>query len=192
MSQKEIETFCPASQKDWRKWLEKNHRSTPSVWLVCYKKQSGMPVIPWSDLVEEALCFGWIDSKRKTIDANSFQQFFCKRKPHGTWSKVNKEKIEQLIAEKRMTQAGLDCIEAAKQNGSWTILDLVETLEIPKDLAKAFSKQPGSKKYFLSLSKSARKAILQWVAFAKRPETRQKRIEETAALAAQRKKPKQF
>ena len=151
-----------------------------------------MPSIPWSDLVDEALCFGWIDSIRKTIDATQFKQFFSKRKAKGTWSKINKEKIERLIEEGLMTKAGLAVIEAAKQNGSWTTLDQVETLEIPKDLAKAFRKHAGSKAYFLSLSKSVRKMMLHWIAFAKREETRDKRINEIATLAAKKMKPKQF
>jgi len=193
MKEKEvIESFNPSSRKEWRAWLLKNHLKKESVWLICHKKQSEKVSLAWSDLVEEALCFGWIDSKRQSIDKDSFRQFFSKRKAKGTWSKVNKEKILQLIDEGRMMPAGLATIEAAKQNGSWTFLDQVETLEIPKDLTKAFKKYPGSETFFMSFSKSVRKAILQWLAFAKREETREKRIHEIAALAAQKKKPKQF
>ena len=192
MEKVEIESVCPTSRGQWRKWLQKNHGKKQSVWLVCYKKQSGTPTISWSDAVNEALCFGWIDSIRKTIDEERFIQFFSKRKPLSTWSKVNKEKINQLIAEGLMTQAGLESIERAKQNGSWTILDNVEELTIPKDLEKEFKTKPGSKAFFLSLSKSARKMILQWLVLAKRQETRQKRISEIAELAGQNLKPKQF
>lgn len=192
MATSDIESFYPSSRKHWRAWLQKNHAKKQSVWLICYKKESKKPSLSWSDLVDEALCFGWIDSIRKTIDEDSFKQFFSKRKTTGTWSKINKEKIEQLIEDGRMTEAGLACIEAAKQNGSWTILDQVETLEIPKDLAKAFKNQPGSKAHFLSWSKSVRKAMLQWIALAKREETRSKRINEIAEQAAKKLKPKQF
>jgi len=151
-----------------------------------------MPCLPWSDAVDEALCFGWIDSIRKSIDKDSFKQFFSPRKPNGTWSKVNKDKIVRLIEDGMMTKAGLECIETAKKNGSWSILDTVEELDIPKDLEKEFKLHKGAKDHFLSLSKSVRKAMLQWLVLAKRPETRQKRIHEIAELAGQKKKPKQF
>ncbi|MBC7451582.1 MAG: hypothetical protein H7259_08860, partial [Cytophagales bacterium] len=131
MQEKEIETFCPTSQTDWRKWLQKNHRSKQSVWLICYKKNSDKPTIGWSEIVDEALCFGWVDGKRKSIDHETFIQFLCKRKASSTWSKVNKAKIIRLIESGLMTQAGLECIEKAKQNGSWTLLDDVEELTIP-------------------------------------------------------------
>ncbi len=187
-----IETFCPTNRIDWRKWLKKNHQTKQSVWLVCYTKKSNQPTVNWSETVDEALCFGWIDSTRKTIDEFSFMQFFSKRKPNSTWSKINKEKVQKLIDNGLMSQAGLDIIETANQNGSWTILDEVEELKIPNDLEKAFKKHKGSKDYFLSLSKTVRKMMLQWLVLAKRPETRQKRINEIAEQAGQNKKPKQF
>lgn len=190
MTEKVIETYCPECQTDWRKWLEKNHQSKQSVWLVYYTKKSNIPTINWSEAVDEALCFGWIDSTRKTIDDSSFIQFFSKRKPNSTWSKINKEKIKQLIDSRRMTKAGYESIETAKQNGSWTILDEVEELIIPNDLEDAFSKHNGSKDYFLSLSKSARKIILSWIVLAKRQETRQNRIDEIVKSAEQHLKPK--
>jgi len=177
---------------EWRQWLEKNHRSKQSIWLICNTQKSDLPTIPWSDLVDEALCFGWIDSTRKSIDETRFKQLYTKRKPKGTWSKINKEKIQRLIATGQMTGAGLEVIEAAKQNGSWTILDAVEELIIPEDLEKAFNKYTGAKDYFLSLSKSIKKQILYWVISAKKPETRQKRVDEIAGLAGQHKKPRQF
>ncbi len=192
MQEKDINTFYPTSQQAWRIWLEENHRSKQSVWLVCYKKKANIPTVLWSDAVDEAICFGWIDSKRVTIDDDKFMQFFTKRKPNGTWSKVNKEKIKQLIERGLMTEAGLDCIEKAKQNGSWTVLDEVEELIIPRDLELAFNGKKGSIAFFLSLSKSVRKSILQWIVLAKQPETRQKRINEMAEMASQNLKPKQF
>jgi uncharacterized protein YdeI (YjbR/CyaY-like superfamily) len=192
MQQKSIETFYPKNLQAWRQWLKKNHKSKQSIWLICYKKESGIPTISWSEAVDEALCFGWIDSTRKSIDSEKFMQFFGKRKVSSTWSKINKEKITKLIAEGRMTKAGLESIEAAKQNGSWEILDSVEDLTIPKDLAKAFKTKACSKEFFMSLSKSVRKSMLQWIILAKRPETREKRINELAELASQKQKPKQF
>lgn len=146
----------------------------------------------WSEAVDVALCFGWIDSKKIKIDTETSHQFFSKRRPNGTWSKINKEKVQKLIDKGLMTQAGYESIETAKQNGSWTILDEVEELIIPKDLEKAFEKHKGAKDYFLSLSKTVRKMMLQWIVVAKRPETRQNRIVEIAECAGQNAKPKQF
>lgn len=189
---KEIGIFYPKDRIEWRKWLEKNHLSVQAVWLVLYKKTSNKASIIWSDAVEEALCFGWIDSKKVSIDNERSHQFFSKRKAKSTWSKINKAKIARLIASGQMAEEGYNSIEIAKQNGSWTILDEVEALKIPKDLDKSFKAKPGSKDYFLSLSKSVKKMMLQWIILAKRPETRQKRIDEIADLASQKKKPKQF
>ncbi len=190
MINKEIETYCPQSRTDWRQWLEKNHHSKQSVWVVYYTKKSNIPSLSWSEAVDEALCFGWIDSTKKTIDNFSFMQLFSKRKPTSIWSKINKEKIQQLIGSGRMTKAGYESVETAKQNGSWTIFDEIEELIIPKDLEKAFEKHNGSKDYFLSLNKSSRKIILGWIVLAKRPETRQKRIDEVVKSAGQNLKPK--
>jgi len=190
MSKQEIEHFYPMTKEHWRKWLEENHIRGDAVWVVFYNKKSTKPTISWSDAVDEALCFGWIDSKAVTIDIESHKHYFCKRKPNSTWSKVNKEKLKQLIAANKMTDAGLACIEIAKQNGSWTILDEVEELIIPNDLSKAFQDNKGSEKYFLSLSKSKQKYLLQWIALAKQPQTRQKRIDEIALCASEGKMPK--
>lgn len=190
MLNKEVETYSPQNRTDWRQWLEKNHQSKQSVWLIFYKKHTGKPSVNWIEAVDEALCFGWIDSTKNTIDDSSYMQFFSKRKPKSNWSKINKEKVQQLIKNGLMTKAGFDSIETAKQNGSWNNLDEVEALIIPNDLEKAFTKHKGSKDYFLSLSKSVRKIILGWIALAKRQETRQKRIDEVVESAAQNLKPK--
>lgn len=187
---KDTETFCPASREEWRQWLEEHHDKKQSIWLIHGRKKFNPLTLTWSEAVDEALCFGWIDSTRRSIDKETFMQYFCRRKPNSVWSKINKEKVQQLIEKGRMTPAGYASIETAKQNGSWNILDEAEELIIPEDLEKEFNAYSGSKDYFLSLSKSARKSILQWLILAKRPETRQKRVEEIAALAAQKQKPK--
>ncbi|MFP3834549.1 YdeI/OmpD-associated family protein [Chryseobacterium sp. SIMBA_028] len=189
---KERKTITINTSKEWRKWLEKNHQSEQSVWVICNTAKSDLPVAKWSDLVDESLCFGWIDSTRKTIDPYSFMQLFSKRKPNSTWSKINKEKIERLIERKLMMQAGYETIRIAKENGSWIILDSVEELVIPEDLDAAFEIHNGSKDYFLNLSKSMRKMMLQWIVLAKRSETRQKRIDEIAEHAARKEKPNYF
>ena len=190
MHNKEIETYSPQSQTDWRQWLEKNHQSKQSVWLVFYTKKSNIPSLSWSEAVDEALCFGWIDSTRKKINDISFMQFFSKRKSKSNWSKINKEKVQQLIGNKRMTKAGYESVEIAKQNGYWTILDEIEEVIIPNDLEIAFEKHNGAKDYFLGLSKSTRKIILSWIILVRKQETRQKRIEEVVESAALNLKPK--
>lgn len=193
MADKEIiETFYPKSRQEWREWLQENHDKKQSIWLIYYKKKSNIPTIFYSEAVDEALCFGWIDSKAKSVDKDKFMQFFSRRKANSVWSKVNKEKVKRLIDEKIMTKAGYDIIETAKRNGSWTILDEAEALNIPKDLDDEFLKKPNAKKYFLSLSRSDKRNILQWLILAKRQETRQKRITEIVELADQNQKPKQF
>ncbi|WP_339701463.1 YdeI/OmpD-associated family protein [uncultured Roseivirga sp.] len=192
MSNKETETYYPKSRTDWRKWLEKNHESEQSVWLVHFKSSTKVASLTWSEAVDEALCFGWIDSTRKTIDEERYMQYFSKRKPNSMWSKINKEKVDQLIQNNQMTQAGLASVEIAKQNGSWTFLDEVEALVIPEDLAAALADHEGAIDYFDGLSKSAKKILLHWIISAKRPETRQKRVLEIAENASENLKPKQF
>ena len=192
MKETESEMFCPSSRKEWRQWLKKNHKIKPSVWLVYYKKNSNKPSLTWSEAVEEALCFGWIDSTARPIDAERYKQFFSVRKPKSVWSKINKEKVKTLIEKGLMTELGYKSIEVAKQNGSWNVLDEVEEYIIPKDLEQEFKTKPGSKEYFLTIPNSIRKAILQWLLLAKKPETRQNRIKEIAELASQQLRPKQF
>ncbi|MCF8277620.1 MAG: YdeI/OmpD-associated family protein [Flavobacteriales bacterium] len=188
----EQETFYPISGQHWREWLQENHDKKQSIWLVCFKMKAKKPTISWSDAVDEALCFGWIDSTRRSVDDERFMQYFGRRKPSSTWSKVNKEKVEQLIEAGRMTKAGIACIEIAKQNGSWSILDEVEEVTIPDDLEAAFEKYPGSKKFFMSLSRSVRKRMLHWIVMAKREETRQKRITEVVGCTGQGIRPMRF
>jgi uncharacterized protein YdeI (YjbR/CyaY-like superfamily) len=117
MKNETIETFCPTSHKDWRQWLRKNHKTKESVWLILYKKKANMPSIDWDDAVEQALCFGWIDGKRLSVSDEQFKQFFSKRKAKGTWSKINKERVERLIQQRLMTKAGHEAIEVSKKNG---------------------------------------------------------------------------
>lgn len=192
MSKKEHHKIIPGNTKEWREWLTQNHIKEDGVWLIYYKKNAAKPTISWSEAVDEALCFGWIDSVKKPIDKEKFMQFFSKRKANSLWSKINKEKVTKLTQAKKMTPAGFEIIEKAKQNGMWTLLDEVEELIIPKDLQQAFDATPKALNYFLSLSKSVKKGMLTWVVVAKRPETRQNRINEIVSCAANNKKPKHF
>src|SRR5690554_22856 len=138
MREQETEIFYPRSVAEWQEWLEENHSAKTSVWLVQYHKASGIPSISWSQAVDVALCFGWIDSKKVSIEKGKTRQFFSKRKAKSTWSKINKDKVAGLIEAGLMTQAGLDTVEIAQKNGSWTLLDEVEALMIPEDLERAF------------------------------------------------------
>lgn len=192
MNRKEIPVFYPENRIEWRQWLEENHVKEQSLWVVFYTKASGKSSMTWSEAVDEALCFGWIDSKKIAIDSEKSHQFFSKRKAKSTWSKINKEKIERLVKEGLMTKAGLECIERAKENGSWTILDEVEELVVPKDFEAALDQYDGAKEYFQGLSKSVKKMMLYWLMSAKRPETRQKRLDELVEHASRKTKPKQF
>jgi uncharacterized protein YdeI (YjbR/CyaY-like superfamily) len=188
----ELKTFYPKTNQAWRKWLEKNHITETSVWFIFYKKSSNQPTVKYSDAVDTALCYGWIDSKQMPIDEEKYMQFFGKRKSKSVWSKVNKAKVERLIEEGKMAKSGFESIEIAKQNGSWTILDDAENLVIPKELETAFAKYKNAKTNFLNLSRSDKRNILQWLTLAKRPETIQKRVGNIASLAEQGLKPKQF
>lgn len=188
----EKSTIYLNTKEEWRLWLENNHQIAQSIWVICNTKKSNLPVISWTELVDEALCFGWIDSTRRPIDAYSFMQLFSQRKPKSTWSKINKEKVQKLIDRNLMMPAGHEVIKIAKENGSWSILDSVEELIIPEDLGEAFQNYAGSEDYFLGLSKSVKKMMLQWIVLARRPETRKKRIDEIVARAAEKDRPKQF
>ena len=189
---KDVEEYCPDDKQDWRKWLELNHKNEAAIWLIFYKKKSPQYNLNWSESVDEALCFGWIDSVKKTIDNEKYKQYFSKRKEKSNWSKINKDKVKSLIEQGLMKEEGYKSIEIAKENDSWTILDDVEALVIPEDLKEEFANHKGSIEYFESLSKSAKKILLYWIISAKRKETRQKRVLEIAENACENLKPKQF
>lgn len=173
----------PKSRADWRKWLQENHTRTEGVWLISYKKVTGKPRFDYEESVEEALCFGWIDSKGNKLDDERTMLWFAPRKAGTNWAKSNKERVTKLMKAGLMAPAGLAKVEAAKKDGSWSALDGVEALEIPPDLAKALSKNKTAKGYFEAFPRSVKRAILEWILNAKKPETRAKRIEETVTLA---------
>lgn len=178
-------TVHPLSRAEWRQWLAEHHTETEGVWLVSYKKASGKPRLDYEEAVEEALCFGWIDSKSNLLDNERSLLWFAPRRVSSGWSRPNKERVERLIHAGLMTPAGLAKIEAAKQNGAWTALDAVEDLMIPPDLAEALAAHDPASVHFDAFPRSVKRGILEWIAIAKKPETRSKRIEETARLAAQ-------
>ena len=173
----------------WRAWLRHHHATSSGVWLVYYKKGSGVPSVTYAEAVEEALCFGWIDSKIHAVDSLRYRQIFTPRKPGSTWSNLNKRRIAALIRGKRMTAAGMAKITAARKDGSWKSLDEVEDLRMPAELTRALAANTRARRYFEEFSDSARKLIIRWITQAKRPETRLRRVHETVRLASLNKKP---
>ena len=173
----------PEDRAAWRAWLEANHASATGVWLVGWRKGHG-PRVEYEDAVEEALCFGWIDSQGGNLDERRSRQYFAPRKPTSGWAATNKARVERLIADGRMAPAGLAAIERAKANGSWTLLDDVERGIVPEDLAAALALHEPAAANFEAFPKSARRTLLEWVAQAKRPETRAARVREIAERAA--------
>ena len=119
----QLETIYAVDRKAWRDWLRQNHLTSPGIWLIYYKVKSGEPSVRYSEAVKEALCFGWIDSKVKSLDQDRYKQIFTPRKPKSVWSKLNKQYIEELIQAELMSDVGLQKITVAKQDGSWTTLD---------------------------------------------------------------------
>ena len=185
IAENDLEHVYPGTREAWRNWLTENHTQTAPIWLIYDKVSAGNCRLTYDEAVEEALCFAWIDSKVNTLDATRFKQVFSPRKPNSTWSKVNKWRVEVLIAQGLMMPPGLAKIERAKQNGTWTVLDAIEELIVPPDLMEALAENAMARNYFEKFSPSSKKVILYWIQSAKRPETRQKRIEETVRLAGQ-------
>ncbi|HYL39985.1 MAG TPA: YdeI/OmpD-associated family protein [Candidatus Binatus sp.] len=165
----------------WRAWLGANHASAGGAWLVTWRRSSGRTGLEYEAAVEEALCYGWVDSQGGVLDELRSKLYFAPRKPRSVWAASNKARVERLIAEGRMTSAGLAAIERAKANGSWETLDSVERLEVPGDLARALSAEPGATTAFAALSRSVRKQHLASVAVARRRETRAERIRKVVA-----------
>ena len=187
-----IKTFHAISRTAWREWLMAHHGTEKNLWLIIYKKQSGTPSVTYDEAVDEALCFGWIDSKINKRDNDSFFQFFARRNPKSNWSRVNKNKIEKLIAAGLMMPSGYETIERAKKNGSWTALDDVENLIKPKDLQIAFDANVAAQQNFDAFPRSVKRNILEWLLNAKQEITRQKRIAEIVDLAEKNERANQY
>jgi uncharacterized protein YdeI (YjbR/CyaY-like superfamily) len=168
----------------WRAWLEANHATSGGAWLVTWRARSGRAGLAYEAAVEEALCFGWVDGTAAKVDEDRGKQYYAPRKPRSGWAATNKARVERLIADGRMTPAGLAAIERARANGSWEILDSVERLEVPDDLAAALAAHPPAATNFAAFPPSARKQNLAWIAFAMRPDTRASRVRQVAEAAA--------
>ncbi len=180
------------SREEWRAWLDANHESVESIWLVTFKKASGKPHVPYDTVVEEAICFGWIDSLPRRLDDERTMLLLSPRKPGSAWSKANKGRVERMHAAGKMRPAGLRKIEQSKADGSWAFLDDVEALIIPDDLAAALAEYEDAEVNFAAFPPSAKRGILEWIKQAKRAETRGKRVRETAELASRNVRANQY
>jgi uncharacterized protein YdeI (YjbR/CyaY-like superfamily) len=179
----------PANREEWRAWLLANHVDSPGIWLVYHRPAAGEVTLDYEAAVEEALCFGWIDSKTGKVDAERTRQVFTPRRPGSPWSRPNKQRIERMLAQGKMHASGLARIEAAKRDGSWELYDAIEELRLPPDLSAAFDTAPEAAAGFERFSPSTRKQLLWWLVSAKRPETRSRRVEAIVASAAVGKNP---
>ncbi len=175
--------FLPDGRADWRAWLEAHHADASGVWLVSWKVRTGRPTVPYEEAVEEALCFGWIDGKAQRVDDERTMIRFSPRRPGSAWARSNRDRVERLEAAGLMTDAGRRVVEAARADGSWTLLEAVEGMVVPDDLALALAGRPGAREHFDAYSPSARKGVLSWITLARRPATRASRIARAAETA---------
>jgi uncharacterized protein YdeI (YjbR/CyaY-like superfamily) len=181
-----LDRLWVSDRTSWRAWLEENHGRDAGVWLVTFKKATGKPRVEYDDAVEEALCFGWIDSLVRTLDGERTMQLYTPRKPRSPWSQSNKLRVERLVDAGLMRPAGLAKVEEAKRDASWDAYAVAESLEEPADLRAAFAAGPGrAKANWDAFSPSSRRAILWWLHSAKRPETRAQRVATIVRDAAQ-------
>ena len=177
------------TRAEWRKWLIRNHEKSTGIWLVFYKKHTGKPSLEYDAAVEEALCFGWIDSIIKKINDEKYVRKFTPRKPNSRWSELNKKRIAKLTRQGLMTKAGIAIVTSAKESGLWDKPDRPTiSLEVPKELAAALAKNKKAKTFFETLAPTYRKHFIGWISTAKREETKKRRVKESIALLKQGKK----
>jgi uncharacterized protein YdeI (YjbR/CyaY-like superfamily) len=179
----------PDTIDDWRAWLEQHHADTDGAWLARWTKASGHEPLAYGAIVEEALCFGWIDGLTNTLEDGRQAHLITPRRPGSPWAQSNKERIERLIADGRMTEAGMRVIEAAKADGSWSMQDAAEALIEPPQLRAALDANPEARRHWDAFAKSPRRALIWWVMSAKRPETRERRVGTIVAEAAEGRRP---
>lgn len=174
----------PADRIQWRAWLAEHHAASPGVWVVLRREGPGQRSLSLDEAVEEALCFGWIDSTLRSLGSGQRALLFTPRRARSTWSQTNKRRVARLAAEGRMTDAGMAAVERAQADGSWSILDDIDALRIPSDLDVALAADPPARAGFDAYTVSQKKSALWWIRSARRPQTRARRIEETVARAA--------
>jgi uncharacterized protein YdeI (YjbR/CyaY-like superfamily) len=187
-----MDKFYPEDRQALRKWFEENHSTSNGAWMIYNKQASGKRTLTYDDIVEEAISFGWIDSLTRSLNDQRAMYYLSPRKPKSPWSKLNKDRVEKLIKEKLITKAGLDAIEISKKDGSWDIYDTIEKLVVPEDLKKELSNNKTAQKNFEIFSSSNKKQILWYIASAKRPETRARRIKQIVAEAEMNNNPLEY
>ena len=184
-----MKTLTVKTATEWRRWLAKNHATRDEVWLVYFKKHTGRPTIDYESSVEEALCYGWIDGILRRIDDERYARRFTPRKDNSNWSPSNKKRVARLIASKRMTKAGLGKVEYAREHGLWNAPDRPDIdFDIPEELATALARNRKARTFFEGLTPGYQRRFIAWVATAKRPETRHKRVAASIELLEQGKK----
>ncbi len=182
----DLKKVQPKSRAAWRGWLEKHHAASQGIWLVFAKKHTGLPSLSYEDAVQEALCFGWIDSLMKSIDDRFHMQMFTPRKPKSAWSVTNKARLAKLMKAGVMAPAGLAAVTLAKKSGSWDTYAVVDALTIPPELQRAFDANPEAKNNWPSYTPSAQRSFLHMINGAKRPETREKRVKQVIDYVAKK------
>jgi uncharacterized protein YdeI (YjbR/CyaY-like superfamily) len=179
----DISQLSFASPAEWEAWLEANHASSDGVWIKMAKKGSGIDSVRYPEVLDSALCFGWIDARREALDETHFLQRFTPRRARSRWSRINRDKAEKLIAEKRMRPAGLAEVQRAKADGRWAAAyEGQRTSTVPDDLRRELDARPRAAEFFAQLSSQNRYAILYRLQDAKKPETRARRLQTFVAM----------
>lgn len=184
----EVQHFYAPDLESWRRWLEDNHEKEMSVWLVYDKGKNR--TFTWQNIVEEALCYGWIDSRPGKVSDTQSKIYVSKRKPNSVWSKINKNNVERLINEGRMKPSGMQSITVARQNGSWDALNLSDNLVIPHELSELFETDTAARSNFERFSVGSKRNTLQWIYDAKTEKTKQQRIATTFNAAKENRRVK--
>ncbi len=187
-----FKTITAASKEAWREWLAENHDKEKSVWLVIYKKDSGIAGVNYEEALREGLCYGWVDSKPNKRDAESYYQFFSKRNPKSNWSGKNKRLIAELTAAGKLAEPGKEMVRIAKETGTWDALNDVENLIVPPDMQVLFDKNKTAFENWENFPPSTKRGILEWIFNAKRQPTREKRIRETVEKAGENVRANQY
>lgn len=185
-----MEELIFETRTDWRQWLAANHSISEGIWMVYYKKHTKRACVSYNDAVEEALCYGWIDSIVKTVDNEKYKQKYSPRRKNSVWSKVNKARVEKMIKEGLMTPFGLRKIEEAKKNGQWDKAYGTRKMpEMPSEFKQALEKDLKAYTNFMNFAKSYQSNYLHWYISAKRPETKEKRLQIIIERSRENKKP---
>ncbi len=184
-----MKTVCLTTRVEWREWLAQNHDQETEIWLVFYKKHTGRPTLDYDDMVEDALCFGWIDSLTKKIDDDSYARKLTPRRADSAWSDANKQRVNQLLRQKRIEKPGRAVIEKTKKSGRWSESARPPLAAgLPGELKTALARNKKAKTFFTGLAPGYQNHFIGWIASAKRPETRQRRFAEAIRLLEQGKK----